>query len=211
MKTRSDFVSNSSSSSFVVLADENTPEIFKQTLLPFSQFRDQFFKRDIVDCLDYDLYFLNRAANVGEILNKIRFMTPNEFASEYAMLDSGCREFSKFYPVLESDRELVDRLGDLAVENDKLDRIRVEIYRHGKIDWDMQAKAQISATYKLTDKCRNEIEKILDKITGHFLSAIEDRMSDWKFWYAELDDCCESDGRAAMNKYVRWGRIFSNH
>ena len=41
---------------------------------------------------------------------------------------------------------------------------------------------------------------------------LKNKMSDWKFWYNELDDSLESAGYNALNEDgVRWGRVFNNH
>ena len=94
MKIRLDFVSNSSSSSFVVLADENTPDIFKNNFLSFDEFYKRFFRRDTVQNLENDLIFQYIRSDI-DIFDKITFMTTEEFAEKYIRLDDGVLSFSK--------------------------------------------------------------------------------------------------------------------
>ena len=210
MKARFDFVSNSSSSSFVVLAGENTPDIFKNEFLSFDEFYNRFFRRDVVEYLEYGLTF-KYVRSASDIFDKITFMTAEEFAEKYTRLDEGVLSFSKMYPVLESDRKLVDELRTLSDKYDQFDSPRIEIYRRGKIDQELLRKAR-NVIYNIQQGYRDKMDGVFDKMTYHFLNAIKDRMSDWKFWYSELDDEREPAGYGAMNEDgVRWGRVFSNH
>ena len=186
MKTRLDFVSNSSSSSFVVLAGENTPDIFKNNFLSFDEFYNQFFRRDVIEELEYSLMFQYIRSGI-DIFDKITFMTTEEFAEKYIRLDDGVLSFSKIYPVLESDRKLVDELRVLSDKNDQLKSLHVKIYRYGKIDKELQRKVN-NSIYNIQQKCLNEMISIFDKMSYHFWNAVKDKMSDWKFWYSELDD-----------------------
>lgn len=210
MKARFDFVSNSSSSSFVVLAGENTPDIFKNELLSFDEFYNRFFRRDVVEKLEYVLMFQYLRGSI-DIFDKITFMTAEEFAEKYIRLDDGVLSFSKTYPVLESDRKLVDELRVLSDKHDQLESLRVKIYRRGEIDQELQRKAN-NAICNVQQEYQDKMTSIFDKMTYHFWNAVKNKMSDWKFWYSELDDEQESAGYSALNKDgVRWGRVFSNH
>ena len=210
MKIRSDFVSNSSSSSFVVLADENTPDIFKNKFLSFDEFYNSFFRRDVVEYLEYGLVF-KYIHSVSDIFDKITFMTAEEFAEKYIRLDDEVLPFSRTYPVLESDRKLVDELRVLFDKKDLLEKLRVKIYRRGEIDQKLQFKAN-SAVCNAQQEYQNKMTGVFDKMTRHFRNAVKNKMSDWKFWYNELDDGLESAGYNAMNEDgVRWGRVFNNH
>ena len=210
MKTRLDFVSNSSSSSFVVLASENTPDIFKNNFLSFDEFYKRFFRRDTVENLEYDLTFQHIRSGI-DIFDKITFMTTEEFAEKYIRLDDGVLSFSKTYPVLESDRKLVDELRVLSDKNDQLKSLCVKIYRCGEINLELHRKAN-DTVYNIKKEYQDKMTDILDKMTHHFRNAVKDKMSDWKFWYSELDDEQESAGYNALNENgVRWGRVFNNH
>lgn len=210
MKARLDFVSNSSSSSFIVLAGENTPDIFKDKLLSFDEFYNRFFRRDVVQELEYGLTF-QCIRNVIDVFDKITFMTAEEFAEEYIKLDDGVWSFSKIFPVLKSDRKLVDELRVLSDKHDRLENLCVEIYRRGEIDRELQRKAN-SAVCSVQQEYLDKMTGIFDKMTYHFWNAVKDKMSDWKFWYRELDDILEPAGYNALcEDGVRWGRVFNNH
>ena len=210
MKIRLDFVSNSSSSSFVVLADENTPDIFKNKFLSFDEFYNLFFRRDVVEYLEYGLVF-KYIHSVSDIFDKITFMTAEEFAEKYIRLDDEVLPFSRTYPVLESDRKLVDELRVLFDKKDLLEKLRVKIYRRGEIDQKLQLKAN-EAVCNAQREYQDKMTGVFDKMTRHFRNAVENKMSDWKFWYNELDDYLESAGYNTLNKGgVRWGRVFNNH
>lgn len=211
MKIRLDFVSNSSSSSFVVLAGENTPDIFKNKLLSFDEFYNRFFRRDVIEELEYGLTF-QRIRNVMDVFGRITFMTAEEFAEEYIRLDDGVWSFSKtICPVLKSDRKLVDELRVFSDKHDQLENLCVEIYRRGEIDRELQRKAN-SAVRSVQQEYQDKMTGIFDKMTYHFWNAVKDKMSDWKFWYSELDDIREPAGYNALNEDgVRWGRVFNNH
>lgn len=210
MKARFDFVSNSSSSSFVVLADENTPDIFKNELLSFDEFYNRFFRRDVIEYLEYGLAF-KYMRSASDVFDKITFMTAEEFAEEYTRLDEGVLSFSKMYPVLKSDRKLVAELRALYDKYNQFDNPHIEIYKRGKIDQELLRKAR-NVVYDIQQEYRDKMDGVFDKMTCHFLNAIKDRMSGWKFWYNELDDGQEPAGYGAMKEdSVRWGRVFSNH
>ena len=210
MKTRLDFVSNSSSSSFVVLADENTPDIFKNNFLSFDEFYNQFFRRDVIEELEYSLMFQYIRSGT-DIFDKITFMTAKEFAEKYIKLDNGVLYFSKLYPVLESDRKLIDELRVLFDKYDQLERLHVKIYRCGEINLELHRKAN-DTVYNIKKEYQDKMTDILDKMTHHFRNAIKNKMSDWNFWYNELDDDQESVGYKALHEDgVRWGRVFNNH
>ena len=179
MKIRLDFVSNSSSSSFVVLADENTPDIFKNKFLSFDELYNSFFRRDVVEYFEYGLVF-KYIHNVSDIFDKITFMTAEEFAEKYIRLDDGVLSFSKIYPVLESDRKLVDELRVLFYKYDQLKRLHVKIYRCGEINLELHRKANYTV-YNIEKEYQDKMTDILDKMTHHFRNAVKDKMSDWKF------------------------------
>lgn len=166
MKTRLDFVSNSSSSSFVVLAGENTPDIFKNNFLSFDEFYKRFFRRDTVENLEYDLIFQYIRSDI-DIFDKITFMTTEEFAEKYIRLDDGVLSFSKKYPVLESDRKLVDELQILSDKHNQLNSLHVKIYRRGKIDKELQHKVN-NSVYDIQQKYLNKMISIFDKMSYHF-------------------------------------------
>ena len=88
MKTRSDFVSNSSSSSFVVIDEDGTDEIFKQDHMTFDEMIARHF--DIcsgghcVELVEYD--HIRRRSDVPEI-PEFEVIDDSEFGARYERMD----------------------------------------------------------------------------------------------------------------------------
>lgn len=209
MRIRLDFVSNSSSSSFVVLADENTPAIFKDSSLTLDDFGNRFFARDVMGSLRADIVFFC-ADSLDNVFSKITYVSPRQFASEYVKKQFASEYKSEGkYLVLKADRPLVGRLRTLAERYVALERPVVKVYRRGENDANLQ-DAVVEAIHGAQSAYMDAMQAIFDKMTGHMWDAVKNKMSGWKFWHVELDDWREEEGRYGLRD-VKWGRVFSNH
>ena len=160
----------------------------------------------MIDSFRYGLVYSNRDPEL--VLQKIRFVSDREFVDEYVN-DGVCHEFSEKYVVLESDREIVDKLRETAEENYRMLGQAPRVYRRGNEDCDL-ARAVRYAINRIQQKCENRVDGLIYKIASNMGKALGDVMSDWKFWYAELDDTREHEGETEL-KSVKWARIFNNH
>lgn len=205
MKTRSDFVSNSSSSSFIVRDDGAVPEIFREERISSDEFFSRYFGQDVADTLAYRLKYRNGV----DALRQMEFVSPEEFAAGY--LENGSFGAGGRMLALKGDEDLVEKAARLGCVRRGLDQINHTVYVNGRPDGHLTAlarRAVLAEQWKVDD----EIDDVLAKMTGHLKDALGTSMDGWSFWCAELDDRREPEGYGALaGMKDAWARVFDNH
>jgi hypothetical protein len=215
MKTRLDFVSNSSSSSFLVLSGKaEVPEFLKGSLLTFEQYADRFLSREVF----YDpfwkiedrIYKRPADADASVLAQAIDFVPDSDFAATYVeqRYNDGRR-----WTLPASFRDVVLELIELYIKTNDLDGLcRGErVLTSGRENFDMNRRLwrrieEIKAPYDA------EYEKLAAELVAGVRGILEKSISGWKIWYAELDDGGgEDSGYAAVRSLPAWCRVFNNH
>jgi len=172
--------------------------------LSASKFFQKFFIRDTIDALSWTLW--NTDMPYADV--KITFVTPEKFISEY-LNGASKDEFSRKRYVLESDRPIAAKFMAYLEELDCLKFPDIEIYRAGKLRRDYRVNV-VNALDKIRDKIERKAEKLLYRMSMNMKKELKGMMSDWKFWYAEIEDRNEPAGWKSIKK-LKWGRVFNNH
>ena len=206
MKTRSDFVSNSSSSSFVVIDEDGTDEIFKQDRMTFDEMIARHF--DICSggaCIELVEYGqIRRRSDVPEI-PEFEVIDDSEFGARYERMDVPA------FSVLKSHAFLVPTLTKLILKYMRLSnlpepRFLTDGERDGKMSlrW---SKAKWNALGEISDEFDEKAKPMREKM----IELVRERMGGLMFWEAELGDECGLEQKGyAKSAELRW-RITRNH
>ena len=206
MKTRSDFVSNSSSSSFVVIDEDGTDEIFKQDHMTFDEMIEKHF--DIcsgdhcVELVEYD--HIRRRSDVPEI-PEFEVIDDSEFGARYEMMDVPA------FSVLKSHAFLVPTLTKLILKYMRLNNLpEPRFLTDGKRDGEMSLRwsnAQWDALGEIIDEFNRKAKPMRERM----VDLVRERMGGFMFWEAELgDECGEEQEGYEKSAALRW-RITRNH
>lgn len=198
MKHRTDFVSNSSSCTFIIDADADRDCLADRTLSFEDYYNAGYLKEDI--CGSWFLYAFEKINHA----RAMKFYNADELAERF-------NKDRIYLCALESDKELVKKLGDV------FDEI-VEIYEK------TQYTKQFDENRALYDKSRaltDEMRNLQKTMVEHVFIAIKDKMTDFKV--AELsgedglytyDDSINDE--EYISEYVnscnsKFYRVYNNH
>lgn len=208
MKVRSDFISNSSSSSFIVKAEPGVPEIFASgEKYGFGKFAEQNLRRDVFGCFDEACWGWRWNSRSEEpVRNRVRLIPDAEFARRYS--SAGIEEFTlpeSCGKYVDAICEMIERVLDIDAEKPP------ELWSGGERSAEMTDewnRARHGRMYEETDR----LDEVINKAYETVIEILRPVMGDWDFYYAELEDSNgdEQKGLDATGD-VPWYRVFSNH
>lgn len=209
LKKRSDFVSNSSSSSFIVVDEGNVHESFKDEHLSWRDYADKFLEREVCDPI-YDMSYSwsPYGGNDTDPRRRIRII------SEKCLLEAYGRNDGIWPAVLERDAALVEEIAG-AIE--KVREINGEkepdLFKDGKKS-DEFANAWRRVHWDKRQAAEGELRKLCETVKRHVFEALEPAYGKWMFWYAEFGNdgngIDESEAYGKMDE-TKWHRVFGNH
>ena len=206
MKIRLDFVSNSSSSSFVVIDEDGTDEIFKQDHMTLDEMIARHF--DIcsggrcVELVEYD--HTRRRSDVPEI-PEFEVIDDSEFGARYERMDVPT------FSVLKSYAFLVPTLTKLILKHMRLsDLPEPKFLTDGERDGKMSLQWS-NARWVALGEIIDEFNRKAKPMHERMVELVRERMGGLMFWEAELgDECGQEQEGYAKSAAMRW-RITRNH
>lgn len=191
MKTRIDFVSNSSSSSFICALEDNQFGILLSSfqVLDFDQYFDKFGKREVEE---YQFYDKDR---------KMKFISDQEYAKQFATGNVGCLpEFARdSYAALDTYKKKEPPSGK---------------YNYKDPEWKAFYDKEDALLHQVVDDCKTVLRPYWGE-TKFCYSEIEDNnCSD----IAEIFECWSDEDLADERfvyvdslKKLKFKRVYSNH
>lgn len=210
MRVRADFVSNSSSSSFIVKKDGDVPKIFVDgaSLLDFDSFAESVVQPAVFEPF-YDVMYGYSWSKKDEISREDVVLMPDaEFAKAFAE-----RRLDDF-ALPESCAELAGELCDHIMALHRIEDERVPpLYDKGKVSKEL-TEVWRADRGKRGDVERDKAEEAIKSMLGKITATLRPLMGGWEFYRVELgdEDGSEQTGyNLVQSGAVRWYWTFCNH
>lgn len=216
MKTRTDFVSNSSSSSFIVKDDPGINEIYKEDAVSWEEFCNQWLHDYLFESFESacDSYYCGQSVWWSSSESK-RYDVKQHVVyvddEEYVKMFKTNRRPSLCLP--ESFRKLGNEICDAIMTARSISMLGdLTFWTAGEKDNDLlheYSRNKWDAREKIID---GTVKSKLAEVKAWLISKIEDECKSWKFWYADLSDSDDSEQKGRENlSDVSWYVVFSNH
>jgi len=220
VKIRTDFVSNSSSSSFIVRDDGGMiDKMFKSEHITWKKYAEEYFDREsFQNYFDAcDSWFTGSRAYWSSSNRSVEF----DLTSRITVLsDEKLVELYKsgkslpMFMILEKDKGLVPDIAK-AIENARaVDAEETpKFFNNGQRDEVALGKWQ-HTHWQRKQEAEAKLASYVDVVKTHVMEILDKAMAGWNFWYAEIgEDDTGGDEELARDKIMQygWHRVFSNH